>query len=236
MAESDRECWDARHAAVPVGEPMPPGALRGREHLLPAPGRALDVACGRGAVAVWLALRGFGVDAVDVSTAGLDGGAELAGRHGVGSRVRWIRADLEDGLPAGRPDRPGGDPLAWDAPTGDALAGDPPTGRTPTGVAPAGDAPTADAHTGGCLPGTDRGPGYDLVVCQRFREPRLYPALAAALRPGGLLVVTVLSEVGDSGGRFRAGPGELLAAFGDLDLVDHFERDGEASLLARRRP
>lgn len=179
MGASDRERWDARHAAVAVGEPMPPGALLGREHLLPAPGRALDVACGRGAVAVWLARRGFVVDAVDVSTAGLDGGAELAGRHGVGDRIRWVRADLDDGLP-------------------------------------------------------DTGPGYDVVVCQRFREPSLYPALAAALRPGGLLVVTVLSEVGDEGGRFRAAPGELLAAFGDLEHIDHVERDGEASLLARR--
>lgn len=179
MAASDRERWDTRHAAVSVGEPMPPGALLGREDLLPGPGRALDVACGRGAVAVWLALRGFAVDAVDVSAAGLDGGAELAGQHGVGDRIRWVRADLDDGLP-------------------------------------------------------DAGPGYDVVVCQRFRERSLYPTLAAVLRPGGLLVVTVLSEVGDEGGRFRARPGELLASFGDLHVIEHTERDGEASLLARR--
>ncbi len=35
-----------------------------------------------------------------------------------------------------------------------------------------------------------------LVVCQRFRDPRLYPAIADAARPGGLIVVTVLSAVG----------------------------------------
>ncbi len=179
MAASDRECWDARHVAVAAGEPMAPGALRGREDLLPAPGPALDLACGRGAVAVWLALRGFAVDALDVSEAGLRGGAELARRHGVADRVRWVRTDLDDGLP-GRP------------------------------------------------------AGYDVVVCQRFRDPALYPALAASLRPGGLLVVTVLSEVGDRGGRFRAPPGELLGAFGDLEVLDHVEGDGEASLLARR--
>jgi hypothetical protein len=45
-------------------------------------------------------------------------------------------------------------------------------------------------------------------------------------------VVTVLSEVGDEPGRFRAGPGELLAAFGGLDVLAHTERDGEASLVA----
>ncbi|MDN5920605.1 MAG: methyltransferase domain-containing protein [Pseudonocardia sp.] len=184
MAGSDRQRWDSRHAAVSVGEPMPPSALLGRADVLPSPGRALDVACGRGAVAVWLALRGFVVDAVDVSATGLAGGAELAERHGVGERIRWVRADLDGGLPAG---------------------------RDPDG-------------------------GYDVVVCQRFREPALYPPLAAALRPGGLLAVTVLSEVGDEGGRFRAAPGELLAAFGDLDVLDHVEGDGEASLLARRTP
>ncbi|RZT86160.1 methyltransferase family protein [Pseudonocardia sediminis] len=212
MAGSDRELWDSRHAVVSMGEPMPPAAVLGREHLLRAPGRALDVACGRGAVSVWLALRGFTVDAVDVSTAGLEGGAELAGRHGVADRVRWIRADLDDGLPT--------EPLVADVPDA--------TRRPHAGGVPG----TEDGR-----PGTeDGGPGYDLVVCQRFREPSLYPVLAAALRPGGLLVVTVLSEVGDSGGRFRAGPGELLAAFGGLDVVDHLERDGEASLLARRRP
>ena len=36
--------------------------------------------------------------------------------------------------------------------------------------------------------------------------------MAAALVPGGLLAVTVRSEVGDDGGRYRAAPGELLDA------------------------
>jgi hypothetical protein len=44
----------------------------------------------------------------------------------------------------------------------------------------------------------------------------------------------VLSSVGDRGGRFRAAPGELLAAFGGaLEVIDHVEGDGEASLFAR---
>lgn len=193
MVEADRERWDARHGAVDAVEPMAPDALRGREGLLPPAGRALDVACGRGAVAVWLARRGFIVDAVDVSVTGLAGAAQLAVRHGVADRVRWVRADLDGGLP--------------DA-------------SVPMLAAP--------------LPSAER-PGYDLVVCQRFRDPALYPSLAAALRPGGLLVVTVLSEVGDRGGRFRAAPGELRSAFAGLDVVAHVEADGEASLLARRR-
>jgi SAM-dependent methyltransferase len=172
---SDRERWDARHAVATGTVAAPPDALRGREHLLPAGGRALDVACGRGAVAAWLAGRGFAVDAVDVSPVGLAAGAALA------PGVRWIAHDLTAGLPPSCP-----------------------------------------------------GP-YDVVVCQRYRDPALYPALAAALAPGGLLVLTVLSEVGDSGGPFRAAPGELPAAFPGLEHLAHDEGDGQASLVARAR-
>lgn len=174
MTGEDRERWDRRHAAVSSTVPMPPDALRTRSSLLPTGGAALDVACGSGQVAVWLALRGFDVTAVDVSPVALSAGAALADAHGV--TVRWVESDLDDGLPAGR---------------------------------------------------------YDVVVCQRFRDPTLYPALAAALSRGGLLVVTVLSEVGDEGGRFRAAPGELRSAFGGLDVLHREERDGEATLLAR---
>jgi SAM-dependent methyltransferase len=180
VAESDRERWDARHAALGGAVASPPDALRGREDLLPAGGRALEVACGRGAVAVWLARRGFTVDAVDVSGAGLAAGDALARHCGAADRVHWWRHDLDTGLPAG------------------------------------------------CA-----GP-YDLVVCQRFRDPAGYPVLAARLAPGGLLVVTVLSAVGAGPGPWRAAPGELPAAFAGLEVLAHTEGDGEASLLARR--
>ncbi|GEL24006.1 SAM-dependent methyltransferase [Pseudonocardia sulfidoxydans NBRC 16205] len=174
MAVADRDRWDARHAGAGAGAPAPPDALRGREHLLPAGGRALDVACGRGTVAAWLAQQGFDVDAVDVSPVALAAGAALE------PRVRWVLADLDTGLPA------------------------------------------------------DCAGPYDVVVCQRFRDPRLYPALAAALAPGGLLVLTVLSEVGDEPGPFRAVPGEL--AFPDLVTLAHEEGNGSATLIASRAP
>jgi SAM-dependent methyltransferase len=182
VADADRERWDARHSAAgTAGDPvpMPPDALRGRLHVLPSGGRALDVACGRGGVAVWLAGRGFAVDAVDISGSALAAGADLARRHGAGDRVRWWHHDLDAGLPAG------------------------------------------------CA-----GP-YAVVVCQRFRDPARYPDLAARLAPGGLLVVTVLSEVDEGPGPYRASAGELLRAFGGLEVLHHVERDGEAGLVAR---
>jgi SAM-dependent methyltransferase len=103
MSDADRERWDARHAAAGPPSPAPPGALAGAAGLVdavPVAGRALDVACGRGAVAVWLARRGLTVDAVDVSRTGLAAGARLAAASGVGGSVRWIAHDLDGGLPA----------------------------------------------------------------------------------------------------------------------------------------
>ncbi|MGI9002696.1 MAG: class I SAM-dependent methyltransferase [Pseudonocardia sp.] len=180
MSEADRQRWNARHAAMTDDVALPPDALRDREHLLPGGGRALDVACGRGAVAVWLAGRGFAVDAVDVSGTALAAGAALARHTGTVDRVRWWCHDLDGGLPAGCVDT------------------------------------------------------YAVVVCQRFRDPALYPELVARLGAGGLLVVSVLTEVGNGTGPYRAPPGELLGAFGALEVLAHAERDGEASIVARR--
>ena len=104
MSDADRERWDARHAAAGLPVPAPPGVLAGAPELVdafPVAGRALDVACGRGAVAVWLARRGLTVDAVDISPIGLAAGTRLAAASGVAGSVRWIAHDLDGGLPAG---------------------------------------------------------------------------------------------------------------------------------------
>ncbi|MGV0814417.1 class I SAM-dependent methyltransferase [Mycolicibacterium boenickei] len=81
--------------------------------------------------------------------------------------------------------------------------------------------------------GLPSGPPVDVVLCHRFREPGLYPALAARLRPGGVLAVCVLSEVGAAPGPYRAAPGELVAAFAGLERIAAHEGDGQAWLLAR---
>lgn len=59
-----------------------------------APGRALDVGCGEGGDAVWLAEHGWTVAAVDVSPTAIGRAQELAGEHGVGDRIAWVVADL----------------------------------------------------------------------------------------------------------------------------------------------
>lgn len=79
---------------------------------------------------------------------------------------------------------------------------------------------------------------FDVVVCQRFRDPRLYTSIVERLRSGGLAIVTVLSTVGSEGpGAFHAAAGELRAAFStpNTELVSHDEGDGLASVVVRRR-
>jgi 2-polyprenyl-3-methyl-5-hydroxy-6-metoxy-1,4-benzoquinol methylase len=78
-----------------------------------------------------------------------------------------------------------------------------------------------------------------LVICQRFRDPRLYEQLVYMAEPNGVLVVTVLSRVGLVGehGPFHAPAGDLVCSFRDLDVdvIRSIEADGEATLVARRR-
>ncbi len=79
--------------------------------------------------------------------------------------------------------------------------------------------------------------GLDVIVCQRFRDQRLYPEFLARLAPGGLLIVTVLSQTGASDpGSFHAPPGELRSEF-DVEgctILHHAEADGQESIIAQR--
>ena len=61
------------------------------------PGTALDVGCGEGADAIWLAARGWRVTAVDIAGPAL----ERAAVHGAQVAVQWVRGDVRDGVPGG---------------------------------------------------------------------------------------------------------------------------------------
>lgn len=63
--------------------------------------RALDLGCGEGADAIWLAERGWTVVAVDVSTTALDRGRAAAADRGVVDRIDFQQHDLDTGFPAG---------------------------------------------------------------------------------------------------------------------------------------
>lgn len=111
--------WDERYAQSELVWGAPPNAtvvehifgLERRVQLVPdAPGdeppelpRALDLACGEGRHALWLATHGWQVRAVDFSQVGIDKGRTVASRlsRSVRSRIDWECADVTDLAGAG---------------------------------------------------------------------------------------------------------------------------------------
>ena len=65
------------------------------------PGTALDVGCGEGGDAVWLAGRGWQVTGTDFSGVALERCAALAAQAGVADRTEWRRADARTWTPDG---------------------------------------------------------------------------------------------------------------------------------------
>ncbi|MDJ0738439.1 MAG: methyltransferase domain-containing protein [Gammaproteobacteria bacterium] len=170
-----RDKWDRRHADA-SGAAMPLEVLVDNAHLLPAAGDALDLACGLGGSALFLADRGFRVRAWDISPVAVQ-------------RLRERAAGL---------------PLVAEA--RDVVA------RPPRAAA------------------------FDVVVVGHFLDRGLCAALAAALRPGGLLFYQTFSSerVDDSGpgdGPYRLQPNELLRLFAGL-RVRFYRDEGRAGDLA----
>jgi len=96
MSDADREKWERRYAGRDHAARTHP------THLLtdwlprlhrPDGARALDLACGAGRNAVYLAAEGYRVDAMDISAAALERGAARARDMGV--EVDWINVDLD---------------------------------------------------------------------------------------------------------------------------------------------
>lgn len=144
----------------------------------PSVGDALDLACGRGLVSVWLARRGLNVRGVDVSEVAVAQARKLAQDNGVIANCQFDVVDLDTGLPAGLQ--------------------------------------------------------ANMIVCLHFRDRRLDRAIIDRLSPGGLLAISVLSQVGAGPGRFRALPGELTDSFAELDHIAGAEGEGQAWLLASK--
>ncbi len=100
--ESDAQAaeWDARYRER--GDAMWSGRPNGRlvaEVGDLAPGTALDVGCGEGADAIWLAQRGWAVTAIDISDVAIGRARVAAERTGVD--VEWVCGDaLRTTLPA----------------------------------------------------------------------------------------------------------------------------------------
>ncbi|WP_116045845.1 class I SAM-dependent methyltransferase [Amycolatopsis palatopharyngis] len=86
----NEQFWDNRYrSSDQVFSGNPNGVLVTEVADLP-PGQALDVGCGEGADALWLASRGWRVTAADISKVAL----QRAAAADVAGSVAWTRADL----------------------------------------------------------------------------------------------------------------------------------------------
>jgi SAM-dependent methyltransferase len=87
-----RERWNRRYAEEQLLWSAGPNRVLAAETAELEPGRALDLACGEGRNAIWLAERGWRVTAVDFADVALAKAARIASERGVD--VDFVHADL----------------------------------------------------------------------------------------------------------------------------------------------
>ena len=92
----DEASWDERyrtHSSLWSANPND-HLISEASHL--SPGAALDVGCGEGADAIWLAGGGWQVTAADLSAVAIQRGASHAAQAGaeIAERIEWLHADL----------------------------------------------------------------------------------------------------------------------------------------------
>lgn len=83
MNKTDQTKWDQIYTDGNEKPAGPCRALSSHSHLLPAEGDVLDLACGRGGNALYLAARGFSTRAWDVSAVATQSLSDVAGRNGL---------------------------------------------------------------------------------------------------------------------------------------------------------
>jgi SAM-dependent methyltransferase len=96
-AAVEREEWNRKHREAGVLFGVEPNRFLVAEVEGLPPGRALDLACGAGRNAVWLAERGWRVTAVDFADVALRTARRLAEARGV--EVEWVEADVREWVP-----------------------------------------------------------------------------------------------------------------------------------------
>ena len=95
-----REDWNARYAGSELLWTAEPNRRFASEVEGLEPGRALELACGEGRNAVWLAEQGWRTTGVDFSDVALSKAAQLAASRGV--EVEWVAADVLEHEPERR--------------------------------------------------------------------------------------------------------------------------------------
>ncbi|MFE0106716.1 SAM-dependent methyltransferase [Streptomyces sp. NPDC059009] len=98
--------WDGVYAARPGADATSPDGPSPNARLTETvtglePGDALDLGCGEGGDALWLAGQGWRVTAVDISAVAVGRGDDRARARGLGDRVVGVRHDVHQSFPAG---------------------------------------------------------------------------------------------------------------------------------------
>lgn len=184
---ADIERWDEKYRTGSHSIELKPDPLLSEiESLFEGGGVALDVACGLGQNAAWLAGQGYEVIGVDGSWEGLRQGRDDLGLGRLD--VTLVCADLD----------------CFAVPPG----------------------------------------AFDAITVFRYLNRPLFPALAAGLRPGGLLVYKTFNsnltrERPTFNTHFLLRPGELAELLGELDCLqtnDTPDLDDRFSWWVGRRP
>ena len=94
--------WEDLYAARTAATDPRPNARLTETVTDLSPGHALDLGCGEGGDALWLARRGWNVTAVDISAVAVERIADLARSRGLRDLVTTERHDLHRSFPQGR--------------------------------------------------------------------------------------------------------------------------------------
>jgi SAM-dependent methyltransferase len=94
----NRDDWNRRYGEKELLWSAEPNRFLVDEVESLPPGHALDLACGEGRNAIWLAERGWRVDAIDYSDIAIDKARRVGEARGV--EVRWVRDDVESYVPS----------------------------------------------------------------------------------------------------------------------------------------
>jgi SAM-dependent methyltransferase len=97
----DVRAWDERYATGDLVWGSGPNRFVEAECADLVPGRALDLACGEGRNAIWLAERGWQAEGVDWSAVAIDKAKQLAAQRGVPGATFRVADLLEFELDAG---------------------------------------------------------------------------------------------------------------------------------------
>ncbi len=100
MTEQDRQKWNSRWESRSAYKFDPHPLLTDNRDLLAGNGSALDLACGLGQNAIWMAQLGYRVLGVDISQVALERARVEARSSGLEGDIAFKQVDLDFWLPA----------------------------------------------------------------------------------------------------------------------------------------